>query len=321
MKAEIKNHPNKMHYLNLSPALSLRPALPFTAFRFSGGEPHLKIDPAGLEHGAPVCITVQARSTDEVLLVLLAADALRRLGVRHVELFIPYFPGARQDRVMTPGEPLSARVYARLINAAGFDRVTVFDPHSDVTPALIDRCQAVNNHRFIGQIIENLSAAKDLTLVAPDAGSAKKIHHLVGALHWDRVVQCDKTRDVHSGRLSDAQVFSSDLEGADCLIVDDICDGGGTFLALADALRAKNAGRLFLAVSHGIFSKGVEVLSPYFEQVFTTNSFYEGAETGFLRVVNLGDSIAFRTVAPPARFFHHGDTEARSGPPSADGFC
>lgn len=320
MKAEIKNHPNKMHYLNLSPALSLQPALPFTAFRFSGGEPHLKIDPAVLEPGVPVCITVQARGTDEALLVLLAADALRRLGVRQMELFIPYFPGARQDRVMTPGEPLSARVYAGLINAAGFDRVTVFDPHSDVTPALLDRCEALNNHAFIAQVLSEIPDARNLTLVAPDAGAAKKMHQLTVALGHERTVQCDKVRDVRTGRLSAAQVFAPDLAGADCLIVDDICDGGGTFLALADALRAKNAGRLFLAVSHGIFGKGVEVLRSPFERVFTTNSFYDGEETGFLKVVNWDESIAFQTVAPLARFFHHGGTEARSGPPSAGGF-
>lgn len=271
-----------MHYLNLSPALSLQPALPFTAFRFSGGEPHLKIDPAGLEPGAPVCIAVQARSTDEVLLALLAADALRRLGVQHLELFIPYFPGARQDRVMTSGEPLSALVYARLINAAGFDRVTVFDPHSDVTPALLERCQVLNHHAFIAQVLSEIPGARNLTLVAPDAGAAKKMHHLATALGHERTVQCGKVRDVRSGQLSAAQVFSDDLAGADCLIVDDICDGGGTFLALADALRAKNAGRLFLAVSHGIFSKGVEVLRPCFERVFTTNSICNAEETDFL---------------------------------------
>ena len=284
-----------MKYLNLSPTLSPQPAIPYETFVFNGGEPHIKIAPNVLEtpDRAPVCITLQARSSNDVLLALLACDALKRMGVREAELFIPYFPAARQDRVMVPGEPLSVKVYAGLINAAGFSRVTVFDAHSEVTPALLDRCQAVNNHRFIGQIIAELPDAKDLTLVAPDAGYPKKIHHLAGALNWDRVVQCDKVRDVNTGQLSGAQVFADDLAGADCLIVDDICDGGGTFIALAAALRAKNAGRLYLAVSHGIFSKGTEVLAAHFDRVFTTNSFYNGVETTQVRVMQFESTLSF----------------------------
>ncbi|MCC6462423.1 MAG: ribose-phosphate pyrophosphokinase [Saprospiraceae bacterium] len=282
-----------MKYLNLSPALSLQPALPYESFTFSGGEPHLKIDPSSLKPGEPVCISVQARSADDVLRVLLAADALQRLGVQHIELFIPYFPAARQDRVMVPGEPLSVKVYAGLINAVGFSRVTVFDAHSEVTPALLDACQALNNHRFVAQVIAALPDAKQLTLVAPDAGSAKKMHHLAGALRWEHVVQCDKTRDVRTGQLSGAQVFSDDLAGADCLLVDDICDGGGTFIALAAALRAKNAGRLYLAVSHGIFSKGTEAVTAHFDRVFTTNSFYQGATTDKVRVLPVTSPDAF----------------------------
>lgn len=282
-----------MKYLNLSPALSLQPALPYESFSFSGGEPHLKIDPSGLKPGEPVCISVQARSADDVLRVLLAADAVQRLGVQQIELFIPYFPAARQDRVMVPGEPLSVKVYAGLINAAGFSRVTVFDAHSEVTPALLDRCQALNNHRFVAQVMEALPDAKHLTLVAPDAGSAKKMHHLAAALRWERVVQCDKTRDVRTGQLSGAQVFSDDLAGADCLLVDDICDGGGTFIALAAALRAKNAGRLYLAVSHGIFSKGIAAVTAHFDRVFTTNSFYQGTTTDEVLVMPFASPGAF----------------------------
>ncbi len=280
-----------MKYLNLSPALTLRPAIPHETFIFNGGEAHIKISPAMLESTVPsetpVCITVQARSGNAILLVLLAQDALMRLGFQDISLFIPYFPAARQDRIMVPGEPLSAKVFTTLINTAGFSRVTVFDAHSEVVPALLDRCRPQSNHIFIQDVIGQLPDANQLTLVAPDAGSAKKIHHLAAALSWGRVVQCDKMRDVRTGRLSGAQVFADDLKGADCLIVDDICDGGGTFIQLAEALKAKNAGRLYLAVSHGIFSKGTAVLTAHFEQVFTTDSFYDGAPTEQVKITKL----------------------------------
>ncbi|MAX71916.1 MAG: hypothetical protein CMC76_12600 [Flavobacteriaceae bacterium] len=69
------------------------------------------------------------------------------------------------------------------------------------------------------------------------------------------------------------RVYEDDLQGKDCLIVDDICDGGGTFIGLAKELKKHNAGNLYLAVSHGIFSKGLEELNQYFTKIFTTDSF------------------------------------------------
>lgn len=280
-----------MIFLNLSRGLEPQPGIPFETFIFNGGEPHLKIDPTLTARcnpaHTPVCITVQARSANDVMLALLAQDALQRMGFREIELFIPYFPAARQDRVMVPGEPLSVRVFTRLLNSAGFSRVSVFDPHSEVTPALLDHCRVIGNHAFVRETIARIPDARMLTLVAPDAGSAKKMHHLATALHWERVVQCDKIRDVRSGELSGAQVFADDLGGADCLVVDDICDGGGTFMQLAGALKAKNAGRLFLAVSHGIFSKGPEVLLPFYEGIFTTNSFCNSPSTERLQIIPL----------------------------------
>ena len=276
-----------MIFLNLSPALRLTPELHCETFIFNGGEPHLKITATDISTDTPVTVTVQARNSQEVILSVMACDALRRMGFHRVELFIPYFPAARQDRVMVPGEPLSVKVYASMMNAAGFDRVTVFDPHSEVTPALLNQCQTIQNYDFIRDVIGTIPASDTLHLVAPDAGAAKKIHHLASTIGWERLVQCDKVRDVKTGQLSGAKVFSDDLNGADCLIVDDICDGGGTFIQLAKALKAKNAGRLFLAVSHGIFSKGLEELAAHFTTIFTTNSFYTGLETDFLKIIPL----------------------------------
>ena len=274
-----------MKFLNLSNALHFEPAIAFKAFVFSGGEPHIKI--SDRVAGEQICITVQARTTQDILMTLLAHDALIQMGASSVDLFIPYFPAARQDRLMVAGEPLSVRVYADLINAAAFRKVTVFDPHSEVAPALLRHCVPVNNHAFVQSIQEILGHNPHLVFVAPDAGSAKKIHHLSSALQWFNVVQCDKTRDIKTGLLSAPKVFSDDLQGADCLIIDDICDGGGTFIQLAEALKAKNAGRLYLAVSHGIFSKGIDVLQPHFERIFTTNSFYNGPSTPFIHVHTL----------------------------------
>lgn len=276
-----------MIFLNLSPSLRFTPELVCETFVFNGGEPHVKIASTEISRDTTVTVTIQARTSQDFMLSVMACDALHRMGFRRVDLFIPYFPAARQDRVMVSGEPLSIKIFTAIVNSAGFDRVTVFDAHSEVTPALLNNCQAIPNHVFIREIIEAITPGKDLFIVAPDAGAAKKIHHLASAIGWERVLQCDKVRDVKTGQLSGAQVFADDLNGADCLIVDDICDGGGTFIQLAKALKAKNAGRLFLAISHGIFSKGMDELAAHFTTVFTTNSFYNGLETDFLKIIPL----------------------------------
>lgn len=245
-------------------------ALDFKSFTFYGGEPHIKIEP-GFNVTQTVTITHRLNSFNALGLVCIAVDALRRMGVTKINLFIPYFPAARQDRVMVDGEPLSVKVYADIINAMQLNKITVFDPHSEVTPALLNNCEVIANHAFIAEVINRIG--NDVVLISPDGGALKKIYKVSEYLGGVPVTECSKSRDVKTGKLSGFKVYEDDLNGADCLIVDDICDGGGTFIGLAEALKAKNAGNLYLAVSHGIFSKGPDVFGNYFTKIFTTNSF------------------------------------------------
>lgn len=135
----------------------------------------------------------------------------------------------------------------------------------------MNNCKVIDNHTFIEQIIQQLS--DDLLLISPDGGALKKIYKVAAYLQNYEVIECSKSRNVKTGQLTGFKVYADDLQGKDCLIVDDICDGGGTFLGLAKELKAKNAGNLYLAVSHGIFSKGFDELEKYFTKIFTTDSF------------------------------------------------
>ena len=105
------------------------------------------------------------------------------------------------------------------------------------------------------------------------------------------VVECSKSRDVKTGQLSGFKVYADDLGGADCIIVDDICDAGGTFMGLAMELKKKNAGKLYLAVSHGIFSKGIDDLTKYFDKIFTTDSIRNLAPHAQLTQLKLEDAL------------------------------
>lgn len=258
--------------LNLDPKFAPfqnQEEIKFQSFTFSGGEPHIKIVP-DFDTNRKVTITHRLNSFNDLGLLCVTVDALRRMDVKIIELFIPYFPAARQDRVMIPGEPLSVKVYADIINAMQLNKVFVFDAHSEVTPALLNNSTVIPNYAFIKEVLNKIG--QNVKLISPDGGALKKIYKVSEFLGGVEVVECSKSRDVKTGKLSGFKVYEDDLQGMDCLIVDDICDGGGTFVGLAEELKKKNAGKLYLAVSHGIFNKGFEVLD-CFDKIFTTNSF------------------------------------------------
>lgn len=285
----IINAKSKTMILNLDPnfkPFATQQEVIFQNFTFSGGEPHIKIDP-NFDVTQKITITHRLNSFNDLGLLCIAVDALRRMDVKNMELFIPYFPAARQDRVMIKGEPLSVKVYADIINGMQFDKMFVFDAHSEVTPALVNNCEVIPNHTFIEAVVKAIG--NDVKLISPDGGALKKIYKVSEFLGGVEVVECSKSRDVKTGRLSGFKVYNDDLQGANCLIVDDICDGGGTFVGLAEELKNKNAGKLYLAVSHGIFSKGFAVLN-CFEKIFTTNSFkdFEGES---VEVIKLEDGF------------------------------
>jgi ribose-phosphate pyrophosphokinase len=260
-----------------SPVLGID-TLEHEQFQFSGGEPHIKLNVPEQAYGdqVSVIISIRLKTFNDLGLLAVAVDALKReLPQAELVLFTPYFPGARQDRIMVPGEPLTVKVYADMINAMGFTGVMIMDPHSDVTPALLNKSHVLTNYNLVRSVISSESL-DDYLLISPDAGSNKKISGVAKdlGLESESIVRCDKDRDVATGKIKSFEVYANDLEGKDCIIIDDICDGGGTFLGLAQELKNKNAGRIFLVVTHGIFSKGFDAFTN-FEKIYTTDSFLD----------------------------------------------
>lgn len=218
--------------------------------QFGSGEYHLQIS---LPVPVRAEILFRYQGDQSMIQLLLLTDALRRHGAKYIDLLVPYFPGARQDRVCLEGEPLSVKVYADLINQQQFNNVIVFDPHSDVVVALLNNVKVIKNSRFIGDVVNRLHEqdfATDIVLVAPDAGANKKIFSLATELGGLPVIRADKVRDLSTGRIVSTEVYCGDLTGKTALIVDDICSGGRTFIELASELKMKGAAKVILAVSH-----------------------------------------------------------------------
>lgn len=256
---------------------TVHPEIEFNMIQFSGGEVHIKlnnsIDYSTIDR---VVISNRFRNGDDLIKVLVAKDALQRKGIRSFDLVMPYTPYARQDRQCFNGESFTLKVFADIINSASFDNVIVIDSHSDVAPAILNNCMNISSAQYVKMAYSEIFKHdnSDIALVSPDSGANKKSNKLFSELNcFSSLVKCDKRRDVSNGNLSGFEVFSEDLFGSSCLIVDDICDGGRTFIGIAEALKQKNAGDIYLFVTHGIFSNGFDELTKHFKYIFTTNSF------------------------------------------------
>lgn len=254
--------------------------IPYELLTFSDSQPHIKIKSGFTQ--LKTDIRTRLSSPSDLLLLLQATEILRHEGVKEIDLFISYLLGARMDRRMNKGEAITLKIIADIINAQRYDRVQIFDPHSEVSTTLIDRSESVWSAHFIEQVLLHVN---NVVLISPDAGASKKTEKL-GHLFNLSVCYCTKSRDPKTGYLSNVKVDDLDINGKDCLIVDDICDGGRTFLNLISPLYQKGARKIFLAVSHGIFSQGLDSLHE-FDQIFTTNSYKQHIKEKNLTPLNI----------------------------------
>ena len=253
----------------------------FTSLDFySGIEPHVKIDPEtfDFDDDTVTLITGRPQNGNDLIRIFLAANAVRELKKESkLWLFLSFIPFARQDRVCVEGEPLSVKAFVGLINSQKFGRVFVFDPHSDVGPALIDNCCVIKNYTFVKEVFDSLQSMRTsdepkINLVSPDAGAYKKIFTTAKEIGYnDDIILCDKVRELSTGKIIQTTVNKEDLQGNDILIIDDICDGGRTFIEIAKELKKRNCGKIYLAVTFGIFSNGFEELGKHFAGIFCTN--------------------------------------------------
>lgn len=248
------------------------------AFLFSGGEVQVRL---GEWQSNIDSFNIEAKihNSNDLMELFMVTDAIRR---RHngkpIDLVLKYVPYARQDRVCAPGEAIGIAVLANLINSQMYRVVQMWDPHSDVTPALIDNSQVINQaaiiHRMLGVGRMDAHILKSI-LVSPDAGANKKVLEVQKQLMFKGVINADKKRDPASGEITGTIVHASNGYTADFLIVDDICDGGRTFIELAKVLKEHTSGKIRLYVTHGIFSKGLDVFDGLIDHIFVANLFDE----------------------------------------------
>lgn len=256
--------------------------------RYPDGSPMVKHQ----RTSCPMRVLLRPRDSAGFLGGIFWVQSLIEQGVRAPELILPCVFGQRQDRINPEGDTLfTVKSVGKLINLLGCPRVLILDPHSEATQASIDRCTAFHvddiwksrvgktESQCCGGSANPYNGFMYDAIVAPDAGAHKRAAKLAKLLDLP-VKQAWKTRDVSTGKITgfgiedclDLFKNPDDVEEVPhVLVVDDLCDGGGTFIGLGEVLD-KQGLDADLYVTHGLFTKGVSDLFTWYQRIFSTDS-------------------------------------------------
>lgn len=244
-------------------------ACTYTIIKFPSGELQVTVSDFIFTH-IPIVIKGSILSSDHLIELLQLVSAIRdRDLISPIELVMPYCAYSRQDRICNEGESFSLKLFAQLINSCNFTSVTTWDNHSDVSTALVNNCINVHPKHFISKIEHTYDY-----FISPDAGSNKKVFACSQTFNTP-MIRADKTRDVTTGKITDTQIFATadQLANKTVLIIDDICQGGRTFIQLAEAIKTLQPScTIHLYVTHGFFDIGLSYLSTHIDHIYTTSS-------------------------------------------------
>jgi ribose-phosphate pyrophosphokinase len=241
---------------------------------------HEKEDEYGTNRYYPVRIYKRLRNFKDLEILLCTTAALKEIGVSDISLYIPYFIGARSDRKFSDGGFNYVKdIISPIINSQGYSEVIVLDPHSDALEACIKNFKKESNIDFSRACIKNICNLgidkNDISIISPDAGALKKIYDVAEHNEILDVVVASKHRDIKSGKVVSTNVpLNPSHANKTFVIFDDICDGGRTFTEISKEIKKHFPdNKIFLCVTHGIFSNSFLELSKHFENVYSTNSY------------------------------------------------
>src|SRR6187549_2722878 len=216
--------------------------------------------------------STSAPANDHLMELLIIIDALKRASARRITAVLPYFGYARQDRKPGPRTPISAKLVANMIDRAGADRVLTLDLHAGQIQGFFD---IPTDNLFAAPVMvqdmkQNFDA-NNLIVVSPDVGGVVRARGLAKRIDAPLAI-VDKRRE----RPGDSEVMNviGEVEGAICILVDDIIDSGGTVVNAADALLEKGATDVYAYITHGVLSGGAvaRVMSSRLKELVITDS-------------------------------------------------
>jgi ribose-phosphate pyrophosphokinase len=265
--------------------------------RFSDGEFNFQIG-ENVRGSDVFIVQPTCPPTDQNLMeLLIMIDTFRRASAERVTAVIPYFGYARSDKKDRPRVPIAAKLVANLITESGADRVLTIDLHAAQIQGFFD---IPVDHLYAAPIVVdyfNNHPIENLIVVAPDTGGAERARAYAKRLNAGLAL-CDKRRE----RANEADVMNivGDVKGKNCLIVDDMCDTGGTICKVAEALHKAGANDIFACFTHAVLSgKAVDnICNSHLKRVIVTNSIPVGEDRhvllrdGRIEVLSVGKLLA-----------------------------
>jgi ribose-phosphate pyrophosphokinase len=265
--------------------------------RFSDGEFNFQIG-ENVRGGDVFIVQPTCPPTDRHLMeLLIMIDTFRRASAERVTAVIPYFGYARSDKKDRPRVPIAAKLVANLITQAGADRVLTIDLHAAQIQGFFD---IPVDHLYAAPIVVdyfNNNPIENLIVVAPDTGGAERARAYAKRLDAGLAL-CDKRRE--RANVADVMNIVGDVKGKNCLIVDDMCDTGGTICKVAEALHKAGANDIFACFTHAVLSgKAVDnICNSHLKKVIVTNSIPVGedrhvlVDDGRIEVLSVGKLLA-----------------------------
>ncbi|MDO8640990.1 MAG: phosphoribosyltransferase family protein [Nitrosarchaeum sp.] len=258
-------------------------------FKFPDNQPHVILKRKLFWPVDSARIICSITSSDDLMELLLVKQIIDSLGIRKVTLDISYLMGARMDRAIADYQPWTLKVITDILSNA-FDHncsINTFDIHSEVSTAVLNSVNVLP-FRQVEVVLDNQTS--NTVVIIPDLGATKRVELILAEIQkitgeQYEMVQCLKHRDMQTGQLSGFRVLDPEkVNGKVCVIVDDLCDGGGTFVGIAKKLRDAGAIKVVLYVSHGIFSKGWPLEG--IDEIWTTDSYKRNDEILGLHVLH-----------------------------------
>lgn len=262
-----------------------------TTERFSDGEFNFQIT-ENVRGGDVFIVQPTCPPTDANLMeLLIMLDAFRRSSAERVTAVIPYYGYARSDKKDRPRVSIAAKLVANLIATAGADRILTMDLHAAQIQGFFD---IPVDHLYAAPVMIGHYQANPmarLTVVAPDTGGAERARAYAKRLDAELAL-CDKRRE--KANVAEVMNVVGDVRGRNCLIIDDMCDTGGSLTKVAKALKEAGADRIHACFTHAVLSgRACEQLAQSdIEQVVTTNTIpFNGSQ-------NELDNIEVLSIAP-----------------------
>lgn len=241
----------------------------YTINTFPDGE--VQISLGEINRKDSVAVHCRVTNAQELFILMQVADILNRQGVLW-KLFIYYLMGMRMDRVMDFNRPFTLKVVADVIKNLGYDDLFLLEPHSDRSFNLLDTGGEIYPHGGMYSQVSPTDTNVYLShlVVYPDAGAADRYE-----CGW-KAVTAKKVRNIETGKIESIEIVNPELFKNNIkpiMVVDDLCDAGGTFVGLAKEIRKYTDKELNVFVTHMVNERGILNLSKYYDHVYFTNSY------------------------------------------------